>query len=338
MQRGFRMSNDSSGIHSVLATLGACITLGIAPAVGAGPSAADYPSRPIRLIVPVSAGGGTDIVARYIGQQLTQGWGQNVVVDNRAGAGGSIGASIVAESEPDGHTILLGSIGHITFTPALFRKLPYDPQGFTPITLAAQQPFVLAAHASFPPKSVRELIELAKSQPGKVNYGSGGNGGASHLGIELLQMLAGISMVHVPYKGTGPGMTALVSGEIPMLLVGVATVLPHVKRGSIRPLAVSGTRRSQALPNVPTIAEAGVPDYAFDVWYGMLFPPKTPAAIVNKANAAIVAMLKSAATAKRFASLGLEPLHSTPQEFAALIAREIPRWRKVVAAAKIETN
>ena len=325
-------------LSGLVILLGGWTALGVAPAMAASPGATDYPTRPIRLVVPVSAGGGTDIVARYIGQQLTDGWGQQVVVDNRAGAGGSIGASIVADSAPDGHTILLGSVGHVTFTPALFRKLPYDPQGFAPISVVAQQPFVLAAHPSFPAKSIGELIALAKSRPGKVNYGSGGNGGASHLGIELLQLTTGITMVHVPYKGTGPGITALLGGEIPMLLVGVATALPHVKRGSIRPLAVSGSSRSQALPQVPTIAEAGVPGYAFDVWYGMLFPPGTPEAIVSKANAAIVAMLKSPATAKRFATLGLEPLHSTPQEFAALIAREIPKWRKVVSAAGIKTN
>jgi tripartite-type tricarboxylate transporter receptor subunit TctC len=324
--------------RSALISVWAWAALGIAPATAASSDAADYPTRPIRLVVPVSAGGGTDIVARFIGQQLTESWGQQVVVDNRTGAGGSIGAAIVADSAPDGHTILLGSVGHITFTPALFRKLPYDPQGFAPISVVAQQPFVLATHPSFPAKSIGELIALAKSRPGKVNYGSGGNGGASHLGIELLQLTTGISMVHVPYKGTGPGMTALLSGEIPMLLVGVATVLPHIKRGSIRPLAVSGSSRSKALPDVPTIAEAGVPGYAFDVWYGMLFPRGTARAVVSKANATLVTILKSPETAKRFATLGLEPLHSTPQQFAVLIAREIPKWRKVVKAAGITLN
>lgn len=302
-------------------------------------TARDYPGKPLRLVVPVSAGGGTDIVARFIGGRLTEAWGQQVVVDNRAGAGGSIGADIVAKSTPDGHTLLLGSVGHITFTPALFLRLPYDPQkDFTPISLVAEQPFVVAAHPSLQANSIKEVIALARSSPGKVIYGSGGSGGASHLGIELLNLMTGVSMVHVPYKGTGPGMTALLSGEIPMLLVGVATVLPHIKSGKVKAFAVSGAKRSQALPRVPTISEAGVPGYEFDVWYGMLFPAGTPRAVVSKANAEIVRVLKSPATGQRFLSLGLEPLSSTPEEFAALIQREIPKWKKVVKAAGIKPN
>lgn len=301
--------------------------------------AISYPTRPIRLIVPVSAGGGTDIVARFIGQRLTEAWGQQVVVDNRAGAGGSIGADIVAKATPDGHTMLLGSIGHITFTPALFAKLPYDPQkDFAPVSLVADQPFVYAAHPSFPPNSMKDLIALAKASPGKVNYGSGGSGGASHLGVELLQIMAGVSMVHVPYKGTGPGMTALLAGEIPLLLVGVATVLPHIKNKRVKAYAVSGAKRSRALPDVPTAAEAGVAGYRFDVWYGMLAPGGTPRAVVSKLNAEITQILKSPATAERFAALGLDPLTSTPQEFAALIGSEIPKWKKVVRAANIRVN
>lgn len=301
--------------------------------------AISYPTRPIRLIVPVSAGGGTDIVARFIGQRLTEAWGQQVVVDNRAGAGGSIGADIVAKATPDGHTMLLGSIGHITFTPALFAKLPYDPQkDFAPVSLVADQPFVYAAHPSFPPNSMKDLIALAKASPGKVNYGSGGSGGASHLGVELLQIMAGVSMVHVPYKGTGPGMTALLAGEIPLLLVGVATVLPHIKNKRVKAYAVSGAKRSRALPDVPTAAEAGVAGYRFDVWYGMLAPGGTPRAVVGKANAEITQILKSPATAERFAALGLDPLTSTPQAFAALIGSEIPKWKKVVRTANIRVN
>lgn len=300
--------------------------------------AQQYPTKPIRLVVPVSAGGGTDIVARFIGQRLTDSWGQQVIVDNRAGAGGSIGADIIAKATPDGHTLLLGSIGHITFTPALFLKLPYDPQDFAPVSLVAEQPFVMAAHPSLPAHSMKELIALAKSRPGKVIYGSGGSGGASHLGIELLMLMTDVSLVHVPYKGTGPGMTALLGGEIPMLLVGVATALPHLKSGKVKALAVSGTKRSQALPEVPTLNEAGVTGYEFDVWYGMLSSGGTPRAVVRKANAEIVRILKAPATAERFSAAGLEPRGSTPEEFAALIAREIPKWKKVVNAAGIKPN
>ena len=317
-----------------LALAGTAFAQAVQPSGGAA-----YPTKPIRLVVPVSAGGGTDIIARFIGQRLTDRWSQQVVVDNRAGAGGSIGADIVAKSTPDGHTILLGSIGHITFTPALFLKLPYDPQkDFAPISLVAEQPFVVAAHPSLPANSIKELIALARSRPGTVNFGSGGSGGASHLGIELLQLMAGVSMVHVPYKGNGPGMTALLGGEIPILLVGVATALPHIRNNRVRAFAVSGAKRSQALPEVPTIGEAGVPGYAFDVWYGVLFPAGTPRPIVGKANAELVRLLKAPATAERFLSLGLEPLSSTPEEFAALIDREIPKWKKVVKAAGIKPN
>jgi len=331
--------------HSATAISAAAMTLAVAVTAIAQPveksagGAKGYPEKPIRLVVPVSAGGGTDIVARFIGQRLTDTWRQQVVVDNRAGAGGSIGAGIVAKSSPDGYTLLLGSVGHITFTPALYRKLPYDPEkDFVPISLVAEQPFVLAAHPSLRANSIKELIALAKSQPGKVIYGSGGAGGASHLGVEMLQIMAGISMVHVPYKGTGPGMTALLSGEIPLLLVGVATALPHIKNGAVKALAVSGGKRSQALPDVPTVSEAGVPGYQFDVWYGVLFPAGTPAAVVRKMNAGLVQLLKSPATATRFASLGLEPLSSTPEEFSALIRREIPKWQKVVKAAGLKPN
>lgn len=331
--------------HSVMMIAAGMTALALAAAATAQPAennarrAKGYPEKPIRLVVPVSAGGGTDIVARFIGQRLTDTLGQQVVVDNRTGAGGSIGAGIVATSSPDGYTLLLGSVGHITFTPALFRKLPYDPQkDFVPISLVAEQPFVLAAHPSLRANSIKDLIAFAKSRPGKVNYGSGGNGGASHLGIELLQIMTGISMIHVPYKGTGPGMTALLSGEVPMLLVGVATALPHIKNGKVKALAVSGQKRSQVLPDVPTISEAGVPGYDFDVWYGVLFPAGTPSAVVGKMNAELVRLLNAPATAKRFASLGLEPISSTPQEFAALIRREIPKWQKVVKSAGIKPN
>jgi tripartite-type tricarboxylate transporter receptor subunit TctC len=246
---------------------------------------------------------------------------------------------MVTKAPADGYTMLLGSNGHITFAPALYRNLPYDTQkDLTPISLVANQPFVLAVHPSMPARSVKDLIALAKKNPGGVTYGSGGSGGASHLGTELLQITTGISMVHVPYKGTGPGMTALLSGEVQVAIIGVATILPHIATGKVRALAVTGAKRSQAAPELPTISEAGVPGYEFDVWYGLLFTGGTPREIVNKTNAEIVRVLKSPAVAERYASAGLEPVTTTPEEFAAMIKSEIPKWQKVVRAAGLKAD
>ncbi len=298
-----------------------------------------YPSKPIRLIVPVAPGGGTDIVARLIAQGLAERWGQSVVVDNHGGGGGIIGVSLVAKAAPDGYTMLLGSNGHVTFAPALYRNLPYDTQkDLAPISLVANQPFVLAVHPSLPARAVKDLIALARKNPGGITYASGGNGGASHLGTELLQITTGISMVHVPYKGTGPGMTALLSGEVQVAIIGVATILPHMTSGKVRALAVTGARRSQVAPDLPTISEAGVPGYEFDVWYGLLFTGGTPRAIVTKTHAEIVRILKSPAIAERYAAAGIEPLTTTPEEFAAMIRSEIPRWQKVVKAAGLKAD
>ncbi len=298
-----------------------------------------YPNKPIRLIVPVAPGGGTDIVARLVSQGLSERWGQSVIVDNHGGGGGVIGVSLVTRAPADGYTMLLGSNGHVTFAPALYRNLPYDTQkDLTPISLVANQPFVLAVHPSLPARSLKDLITLAKKTPGGIIYASGGNGGASHLGTELLQITTGISMVHVPYKGTGPGMIALLSGEVQLGIIGVATVLPHMTTGKIRALAVTGAKRSQAAPDLPTIREAGVADYEFDVWYGLLFTGGTPRDIVAKTHAEIARVLKSPAVAERYASAGLEPVTTTPDEFATMIKSEIPKWQKVVKAAGLKAD
>jgi tripartite-type tricarboxylate transporter receptor subunit TctC len=242
-------------------------------------------------------------------------------------------------SAPDGYTMLLGSVGHLSFAPAIRRNLGYDSQkDLTPITLVANQPFVVATSPSLPVSSMKELIALAKSRPGTLSYGSGGNGTASHLGTELLQLTAGISFLHVPYKGTGPGLVALMSGEIQVLLVGLSAVLPHVRSNRLKALGVTGTRRSRVAPEIPTVAEAGVPGFEFDVWYGMMFPGGTPRAIVMKANAEIVRLLKSPALSERYSAGGMEPLSSTPEAFAELIKRELPRWHRVVKEAHIRVE
>jgi tripartite-type tricarboxylate transporter receptor subunit TctC len=299
-----------------------------------------YPSRAIRLVVPAAPGGGTDIIARMIGQGLTDAWGQTVVVDNRGGAGGIAGVTIVAkQSAPDGYTLLLGSVGHLTFAPAIERNLAYDPRkDLTAISLAAVQPFVIGASRSLPANSIQELIALAKSKPRSISYGSGGSGTASHLGTELLMLNGGFTLLHVPYKGSNPAVIAMMSGEIQIALAGLATLLPHVKAGKVKALAVTGAKRTQFAPEVPTVAESGVPGYSFDVWYGLVFPGGTPGAIVKKTNAEVVRLLKSPEVSGRFAAAGVEPLTNTPEAFATMIRDEIPKWHKVVKAAGIKVE
>lgn len=305
-----------------------------------GQPAQPYPSRPIRLIVPSAPGGGTDIAARLIAQGLTESFGQSVVVDNRGGAGGIAGVTVAARhSAPDGYTLVLGSNGHLSFASAVNPKLPYDPQkDLTPISLVANQPFVLAITAAVPANSIRELVALAKAKPGAVTYGSGGTGSASHLGVELFRIRSGVTLTHIPYKGTGPGMTALMSGELQMLMAGLATVLPQAKSGKIKVLAVSGAQRSRMSPETPTIAEAGVPGYEFNVWYGMMAPGGTPRPVVSKLAGEIVRLLKAPVVLDRFAVAGLEPVSNTPDEFAALLRREIPEWNKIAKDANIRVE
>ncbi|HYC46894.1 MAG TPA: tripartite tricarboxylate transporter substrate binding protein [Burkholderiales bacterium] len=297
---------------------------------------ANYPTKPVRLIVPFAPGGGTDLIARLVAQDLGQGWGQTVVVDNRGGSGGVIGTELAARATPDGYTMLLCSLG-FSYVPALYRNLAFDAEkDFAPVSLVATQPFVYVVTPSLGVSSIKELVALAKSKPGELRYGSGGAGGSSHLGTELLRTMTGIELVHVPYKGTGPALTAMLSGEIHFQLIGIASVVPHMKAGRMRALAVSGAKRSAAAPEVPTVAESGVPGYAFDVWYGMLFPAATPRAIVEKTSADLNRVLKSPELARRFAAIGLEPGGTTPQEFATIIRKEIARWRKVVQSAGIK--
>lgn len=322
------------GILSRLAAVG--LVVASLPALGQKPAAeAPYPSKPIRLIVPFAPGGGTDIIARLIAQELGQMWGQSVVVDNRGGGGGVIGTALAARSTPDGYTMVLCSLG-LSYAPALYAKLPYDTEkDLAPVSRVATQPFVYVVVPALGVNSMKELIALARAKPGGIRYGSGGAGGSSHLGTELLRTMTGIELVHVPYKGTGPALSAMLAGEIHLQLIGISSVVPHLKTGRMRALAVSGARRSSAAPDIPTVAESGVPGYEFDVWYGMLFPAGVPRAIVGKVNAAINSALRSPALAQRFAAVGLEPAGSTADEFAASIRSEIAKWRKVVETAKI---
>lgn len=290
------------------------------------------------MIVPFAPGGGTDIIARLLAQELTEAWGQSVVVDNRGGGGGLVGTQLAARANPDGYTMMLCSLG-LSYAPALYSKMPYDTEkDLLPISLVATQPFVYVVIPSVGVNSMKELIALAKSKPGEIRYGSGGSGGSSHLGTELLRVMTGIDMVHVPYKGTGPALTAMLSGEIHMQLIGISSVVPHMKSGRMRALAVSGAKRSAVAPEVPTVAESAVPGYEFDVWYGMLFPAGTPRTIVTKANVDINRLLKSPALTQRFTAVGLDPGGNSPEEFAKMIRSEIVKWRKVVSSAKIRVE
>ena len=295
----------------------ACTLIGEAHAQQ-GTAAGNYPGKPIRLIVPVAYGGGTDIIARLIGQGLNDSWGQPVIVDNRPGGGGTLGVGIVANASADGHTLLVASNGHLSFLPALQSRLPYDPQkDLIPVSLIGKQPFVLAVHTSLPANSVKDLVALAKARPGAINYGSGGVGTVLHVGMELLQSLGGVSMLHVPYKGSGVAVTALISNEIQVMVGGIATMLPHVTRGSIRALAVTGAQRSGLAPELPTIAET-LPGYELDVWYGMVASGGTPRAIVEKLSAEVARLLRTQAISERFSAMRIEPIHNRPEQFAEL--------------------
>jgi tripartite-type tricarboxylate transporter receptor subunit TctC len=299
-----------------------------------GAAVGDYPNKPIRLIVPSAPGSGTDIVGRMIGQGLNEIWRHPIVVDNRGGAGGIPALKILAkEAASDGYTMLLGSSGHFSFAPALYSKLPYDPRkDLTPLSLVASQPFVVAVHPSLPATSVKELVAYAKSRPSALNYGSGGAGTAIHLGTELLMLVGDFKMQHIAYRGSGPAMAALLGGEMP----GLAQAMPLMNSGKIKVLALTGAKRSPAAPNLPTVAESGLPGFEFEVWYGLVLPGNMPRDVLMKANEGVRKAVKSPAVSQRFSAMGMEPISNTPVEFAELIQRERPKWEKVVKAANIQ--
>lgn len=315
----------------------------VAAAVGlasicATAGAAAFPERPVRLLAASAAGGGTDIIARLLAQKLTDVWGQQAIVDNRPGGGGVIATDITAKAVPDGYTLLLQSVG-ISYAPALYKNLPFDvKRDITAVAIVGSQPFVLALHPSVPAKSVAELVALAKSKPGQLRFGSGGVSGASHLGSELFRVTAGVDMVHVPYKGTGPSTTALISGEVQMGIAGVSTMLPHAKSGKVRALAVTGAKRSPAVPELPTIAENGLPGYAFDVWYGVFATAKVPRAILGKINADINTALRDAETAKRFAAAGVDLIGGSVEDSNKYLQSEMIKWSKVIREAGIKAD
>jgi len=299
--------------------------------------AQSWPAKPIHLVVPFTPGGSSDILGRAIAQKLQEAWGQPVVIDNVPGAGGSLGADRVAKAAPDGYTLLMGHIGNLAVAPAIYPKLPYDPlRHFTPVAWVANVPNVLAVHPSVPAQTLPELIALAKARPGQLNYGTGGNGSAAHLATEYLKMESRTFMVHVPYRGTAPAVTDLIAGQIQLVFTGGPAVIPFVKSGQLRALAVSSRKRLEALPNVPTVAESGYKDFEADQWYGVVAPAGTPRDIVLKLNAQINQALASAELKTRLQTEGAIAMPATPEVFGGLIAREIARWKPVVQAGNIK--
>ncbi len=297
--------------------------------------AQEYPTRPIRFVAPFAPGGGNDITSRIVAEGLTQALGKPVIVDNRPGAGSIIGTEIVAKAAPDGYTLLNAGIS-IAFNVALYQKLPYDSlRDLAPVTLLADQPNILVAHPSLPAKTLKEFIALAHSAPGKLTYGSSGIGGGTHLAMELLILSLKIELVHVPYKGTGPGLTALLGNQVSVIFSTFASALPHVKAGRLRAFGVSNARRAPTLPEVPTIAESGVPGYEYSTRYGMMVPARTPRAIVEKLNQATASVLNSQEARQKLLAQGIDPMPSTSAEYGAYLKSETEKWTRVVRAANI---
>jgi len=290
-----------------------------------------WPEKPVRFVVGFTPGGPSDILARALGQKLAESWGQQVVIENRPGAGGNIAAELVARSAPDGATWLLGNNSILATNQSLYGKLGYDPvKDFAPVALVAIQPNILVVNPNLPVSSVKELIALAKAKPGALNYASSGSGAAAHLAGELFKAMTGVQMVHIPYKGAQPALTDVIAGQAQLMFATSASVIPYIKAGRLRALAVTTAKRSGTVPELPTLSEAGVPGFEAITWHGVVVPAATPARLVERLNADIVRVLHMRDLRERFESLGAELATGTPQDFAEYIAREIPKWAKVV--------
>ena len=293
--------------------------------------AAQYPAKPIRMIVTAAAGSGPDITARIVGQKLTAALGQPVIIDDRPGAGGSIAAELAAKAPPDGYTLVMASAGSHAVSPALYPKLSWDPvRDFVPITIVAVAPNILIVHPSLPVKSVRELIALARARPGELSFGSGGSGSTAHLSGELFRTMANIKIVHIPFKGAPSAALGVIGGQVEMALLNLPPTLPQVKSGRLKGLAVTTAKRTGAIPELPTIAEAGVPGYEASTWYGVMAPAGTPSDITGRLYTTIIADLRAEDTRARIAADGGEVVGSTPDEFAAVLKRDLVKWMRVV--------
>jgi tripartite-type tricarboxylate transporter receptor subunit TctC len=301
-------------------------------------SAAHFPSKPIRLVIPYPPGGGTDTIGRPLAQKLGENLKQQVIFDNRGGAGGNIGMEIVAKSPPDGHTIVLALTAQLAVNPSLYKKLPYDPlKDYEPITLLATGPYILIVHPSLPAKSVKELIALARSRPGQITYASSGNGSGAHLANELLNSMAHVTMVHIPYKGGGPALVDLLAGNVQVLFATYAASKPHIEAGRVRALGVSTAKRLTGV-DIPTIAEVALPGYDAGVWYAFLAPAGTPRDIVSRLNAEILRALQHPDIKAVLSRAAIAPIGSTPEELTRFMKSEIAKWAKVVKEANVQVD
>jgi tripartite-type tricarboxylate transporter receptor subunit TctC len=306
-------------------------------AAGTAVQSAGYPDKPIRIVVAYTPAGATDILARTIGQKLTEAWSQSVIIDNRPGANGNIGTEYAAKASADGYTVLMVTAGTHGINPGLYRKLGFDAvKDFAPVSLVAMVPNLFVVNNAVPAKDLKDFIAYAKSNPGKFNYGSPGNGSTAHLSMELFKTMTGIQMVHVPYKGSAGVLADLIGGQIIVTMDNMPPYIPQVKAGKIRALAVSTTRRSPAVPDVPTVAEAGVPGYDSGAWFGLVAPANTPKDIVNKLSRETARILKLPDVSARLSDLGAEPVGGTPEQFSAHIKSEIAKWAKVIKDANVE--
>jgi tripartite-type tricarboxylate transporter receptor subunit TctC len=306
--------------------------------VGAAGAQDAYPSRPVRFILPFPPGGGTDILGRVIAERLSSNLGQPVVTENRGGAGGNVGAEAAAHSAPDGYTIVLVAPS-LAISPSLYSKLNYDPvKDLAPISLVATVPNVMITNPAVEAKTLQEFIALARSRPGAMNYGSGGAGTSNHLAGELFNIVTGAKLVHVPYKGVNLAMQGVLAGEIQLVFIGIPAALPHIKAGKLRALALVAPQRSPALPEVPTVAEAGLKDFEVTTWYGIMTPAGTPRPIVSRLNAELVKIMHTPDVKERLAGMATDPLTSTPEEFAAYLKQEIAKWGDVVRKANLKAD
>ncbi len=301
--------------------------------------AQSYPVKPIRVVVPFAPGGPSDIFVRAIGPKLTEVWGQPVVVDNRGGAGGVIGIEVVTHAAPDGYTLLLGASGALVINPALNPRLTYDTfRDLAPITRVVINPQLLALHPSLAANNLQELIQIAKAKPGQINYASVGIGSSPHLGMEMLKAMAGINLTHVPYKGTAPALTDLLGGQVSLMFTSMATVLPHVRAGRVKGIAVGSAKRSPAVPEIPTVAESGITGFDYVTWFAFFAPARTPRAIVDKLNGEIVRILAEPKLAQYFSGQGAEPAATTPEGLTQYMRDEHDRWKRVIKSANIQAE
>ena len=303
-----------------------------------GAAAQTYPAKPVRLVIPYPTGGGADVLGRIVAQRLTATLGQQVIVDNRGGANGIIGTEVVARSPADGYTLLFPSSPH-TVNVSMHNKLPFDTvKDFAPVTLCASTPYILVVHPSVPVKSVKELIALARARPGQIDYASGGAGGSPHLATELFKSMANVNMNHIPYKGVGPALVDVLSGQVGLMFANSAPAIPHMRVGRLRAIAISSARRSAVAPDVPTVAEAALPGFEADAWFGLLAPARTPRHVIDRINAEVHRFMNTAEVGERVTSLGASVLLSTPEDYARVIDADIRRWGDLVRALNLKAD